>query len=143
MAYCDRCSRRFPHYRALEQHKEDSSFHWPCDPCDMDFASFSSREQHYVNSRKHHYCQECNQHFGLEDTLWNHLESDHHVCPQCRKVSNNFPPIYPLYPVAPVLKIMSSSSALVRGSRSMIATSITIAPTANGLSRIITIFVTI
>ncbi|KAI0249119.1 hypothetical protein BJV78DRAFT_1103694, partial [Lactifluus subvellereus] len=86
MAYCDRCARWFPHYRALEQHKEDSSFHWLCDDCDIDFASFNSREQHYVDSSNHHYCKACSQDFNSEAGLWTHFEADHHACRPCFKI---------------------------------------------------------
>jgi hypothetical protein len=88
MAYCERCSRWFPHDRALGQHKEDSSFHWPCDDCDMDFASFGSREQHYVNSRRHHYCQECSQDFRLEESRRQHMLAKHHYCGVHDRVSH-------------------------------------------------------
>ncbi|KAI0249122.1 hypothetical protein BJV78DRAFT_1276310 [Lactifluus subvellereus] len=90
MAYCDRCSRSFPHYRALEQHKEDSGFHWPCDDCDIDFVNFNAREQHYINSRNHHFCVECGLDFYNEDILWEHLETEHHACQQCCTIFDTY-----------------------------------------------------
>jgi len=78
MSYCDRCERSFPHYRALEQHKEDSDAHWPCDDCDRDFSSHDARQQHYTNSGSHHYCEDCDRHFRNENDLQFHMNSKVH-----------------------------------------------------------------
>ncbi|KAH9971824.1 hypothetical protein BGW80DRAFT_420889 [Lactifluus volemus] len=114
MAYCDRCSRWFPHDRALEQHEEDSPYHWRCDNCDMDFGSFRARQQHYRDSRRHYYCDEhdthfdseahlkrhyqrsadhdycatCESHFDDNDDLWSHFKTNHHACHECFKLFN-------------------------------------------------------
>ncbi|KAI0294629.1 hypothetical protein B0F90DRAFT_1755958 [Multifurca ochricompacta] len=90
MAYCDRCMRWFPHNRALEQHVEDSNFHWPCDDCDLDFKSYDSRKQHYIQSRNHHYCRECDRHFSFEEGRRTHMNAKHFYCENDDTLFNSY-----------------------------------------------------
>jgi len=78
MAYCDRCARYFPHNRALQQHLENSSFHWICDDCGLDYPNKESRRNHYIQSKNHHYCGVHDQHFQNQNNLQQHLNSRHH-----------------------------------------------------------------
>jgi len=83
MANCDRCGRYFPHDRALQQHKDDSSSHWLCYRCNLDFASFEGRQQHYAQT----HCKECNSVFRTAQSRIQHMESDHWYCRLHDKVS--------------------------------------------------------
>ncbi|THH04170.1 hypothetical protein EW145_g5721 [Phellinidium pouzarii] len=84
--YCERCERRFPHQRALEQHKNDSDDHNICDECDKDFATCTGLEQHYAQSPRHHYCQTCDRHFSSDNGFLNHSTSRHHFCGEHRRM---------------------------------------------------------
>ena len=88
MPYCDRCSRTFSTWEALNQHKEDSSKHYMCDDCEKDFSSWNGLKQHYANSRKHHYCSDCNKLFGSKKSLKQHLDDVHWYCSVHRLVRN-------------------------------------------------------
>ncbi|KAI5117296.1 hypothetical protein M0805_008560 [Coniferiporia weirii] len=83
MAYCKRCNRHFPHYGALEQHKQDSPKHYVCDDCNIDFTAWNGLKQHYIQSRRHHYCQNCNLLFGTIRSLRQHYNQSHHYCSPC------------------------------------------------------------
>jgi hypothetical protein len=89
MAYCDRCERRFPSERALEQHKDNSNAHWLCDDCDLDFGSFYGRQEHYKQSRNHHYCKECDRLFNFEESKIQHMEAKHWYCRAHDRVRNS------------------------------------------------------
>ena len=80
MAYCDRCGRGFRDNRALEQHKQDSSYHWICHDCGLDFSIFTGLDQHYKQSPKHHYCRECNTDHQSEELRLRHMEDNHWYC---------------------------------------------------------------
>ena len=86
-AYCDRCQRWFPHDRALEQHKRDSSFHCFCNHCDLDFGSSDALRQHYIESGDHHYCNECDRHFNSEESRRQHMGAKHWYCGYHDRVS--------------------------------------------------------
>ncbi|KAI9454520.1 hypothetical protein F5148DRAFT_424882 [Russula earlei] len=80
MAYCSRCQRWFPHAQALEQHTQNSSFHWVCDPCNLDFKGPNALQQHFIQSPKHHYCEKHNE---SEASLRSHYDRQHDLCPKC------------------------------------------------------------
>ena len=80
MAYCDRCDRGFRDNRALEQHKQDSSYHWICHDCGLDFSNFTGLDLHYIQSPKHHYCRECKTDYRSEELRLRHMEDDHWYC---------------------------------------------------------------
>ncbi|KAN0132139.1 hypothetical protein V8E53_010058 [Lactarius tabidus] len=79
-AYCDRCDRSFPDYRALQQHREASGFHWFCHNCRIDFPCYDERREHYIQSPNHHYCRACDEHFNSETSKKLHLFSQHWYC---------------------------------------------------------------
>ncbi|GJE97004.1 C2H2 type zinc-finger protein [Phanerochaete sordida] len=89
MAWCDRCERGFPHDRAFEQHRRDSSFHWLCYKCDRDFTSERSRIQHYTQSPRHHYCQRCDEIFDDDEDLEQHFEEAHWYCSPCSLICDS------------------------------------------------------
>ncbi|KAN0118505.1 hypothetical protein V8E52_005235 [Russula decolorans] len=78
LSCCDRCAIWFPGNQSLEQHKRDSSVHWPCYDCGRDFGSSYARQEHYRQSPNHHYCRDCNRHFQDENNLRQHLNSRIH-----------------------------------------------------------------
>ncbi|KAK7464318.1 hypothetical protein VKT23_006486 [Stygiomarasmius scandens] len=87
--YCGRCDRWFPHWRALQQHEENSSFHNICDDCGIDFATWTGLKEHWVQSPRHFYCQYCNELFSSFGWLENHYEEEHSYCRKCQKVFKN------------------------------------------------------
>jgi len=90
MPYCDRCDRHFVNWRALEQHKENSSYHHICFDCDdKDFPTRSGLEQHWDQSSQHSYCRICDEHFDDEDELEDHYDDNHHYCRSCGKFFTN------------------------------------------------------
>ncbi|KII94255.1 hypothetical protein PLICRDRAFT_101874 [Plicaturopsis crispa FD-325 SS-3] len=89
MPYCDRCDRSFPHWRALEQHEQNSASHNLCDDCELDFPSWLGLKEHWVQSRRHHYCQRCDEHFDDKEELIEHYHDSHAYCGPCRKIFVN------------------------------------------------------
>ena len=86
VVYCDQCERKFPHDRALEQHK-DSKFHWACDDCDLNFGSYNDLRQHYIQDSDHHYCKECDKDFNSEGSRRKHMDAKHWYCREHDRVS--------------------------------------------------------
>jgi len=80
MAYCDCCLRWFQDNRALQQHMENSNYHWVCDDCDLDFPRWNGLREHYIQSRKHYYCGECNCHFSSNRARVQHMVDEHWYC---------------------------------------------------------------
>ncbi|KAI0341165.1 hypothetical protein BDW22DRAFT_1359397 [Trametopsis cervina] len=86
--YCDPCDRWFPHYRALQQHRETSSRHtgFFCQECDKEFATEQGLKEHYIQSPRHPYCPFCEEHFDDRDEVAEHHSQYHYPCLSCRKL---------------------------------------------------------
>ncbi|THV00616.1 hypothetical protein K435DRAFT_656811 [Dendrothele bispora CBS 962.96] len=89
MEYCDRCDRWFPHWRALQQHKENHPSHNICRSCGLDFPTWNGLKEHWVQSPCHFYCQYCDLHFSDFEDLEEHYIDDHDYCRKCRRVFKN------------------------------------------------------
>ncbi|EAU92380.2 hypothetical protein CC1G_00599 [Coprinopsis cinerea okayama7 len=101
--YCDRCGRSFVNQAALQQHLENSSFHYycvfckrdfaerewygthmleyheRCHTCQIDFRHVDWLHRHYADTPdRHSFCLECKRHFSSPDNLKHHLASGLH-----------------------------------------------------------------